>query len=182
MTTNRRTNNIKQKYISLTLILHVLITSCGAVNTIDLNVTRTAIENARLSIIDVSTVFWITNGTNLAAKFLRLSFHDAVGGSDGCVDMSSPDNAGLEIPIDALRPIVAQYATRTTGLSRADIWALAGLTGAEISRTRLLYNIISTPIHWPRRLQRFSRSRSCLRHATTRLDCVPITAFLQPQL
>ena len=46
--------------------------------------------------------------------------------------MFSPDNAGLEIPIDALSPIVTQYVTPTTGLSRADIWALAGLTGAEI--------------------------------------------------
>jgi len=52
--------------------------------------------------------------------------------------MSNPDNAGLEIPIGALRPIVTQYATPTTGLSRADIWALASLTGAKISETRTI--------------------------------------------
>ena len=50
--------------------------------------------------------------------------------------MSIPDNSGLEIPIDALRLINMQYSTPTTGLSQADIWALAGLTGAEISQTR----------------------------------------------
>ena len=49
--------------------------------------------------------------------------------------MFSPDNAGLEILIDALSPIVTQYATPTTGLLRADIWALADFTGAEISQT-----------------------------------------------
>ena len=48
--------------------------------------------------------------------------------------MSSPDNARLEIPLDALRLIVTKLATPTTGLLQADIWALAGLMGVEISQ------------------------------------------------
>lgn len=27
---------------------------------------------------------------NLAAKFVRMGFHDCVGGCDGCVDMTNP--------------------------------------------------------------------------------------------
>ena len=45
--------------------------------------------------------------------------------------MSDPENAGLEVPIEALRPIVECYSEPTSGLTRADIWALAGLTAAE---------------------------------------------------
>lgn len=70
----------------------------------------------------------------LKAKFLRLGFHDCVGGCDGCVNMNNPDNKGLDVPIDALQPIVDRYASR--GLSRADIWALATLVGAESSQSR----------------------------------------------
>lgn len=63
----------------------------------------------------------------LAAKFLRLGFHDCVGGCDGCVDMEDPDNNGLLIPIKKLEQIVEEH----TELSRADIWALATLVGAR---------------------------------------------------
>jgi len=101
---------------------------------IDLDVTLQAVENARESIVNVTNVFWRANRTNLSAKFLRLAFHDAIGGMDGCVDLSRVDNFGLDIPINALKPTVTQYATPESGLSRADIWALAGLTGVEISQ------------------------------------------------
>lgn len=54
--------------------------------------------------------------------------------------MSNGDNAGLDIPINALVPVVAQYAHNPeltasigTPISRADIWALATLVGAEMS-------------------------------------------------
>jgi len=102
-----------------------------------------AIDNARESIIDVTKVFRKANNTNMAAKFLRLAFHDAIGGPDGCVDLSHKDNFGLEIPIDALKPIVAKYSSSETGLSRADIWALSAVTGVEISQ------VSSTPYEFP---------------------------------
>lgn len=63
---------------------------------------------------------------NMGPKFVRLTFHDCVGGKcDGCVNMGNPDNAGLDIPINLLKPIAAAYANR---LTRADVWALAGIT------------------------------------------------------
>ena len=64
----------------------------------------------------------IINGNrdiNFSAKFVRLGFHDCVGGCDGCIDLSDPDNAGLGIPIDALDDVVAQFENEC--LSRADM-------------------------------------------------------------
>jgi hypothetical protein len=72
-------------------------------------------------------------GVNWAAKFVRLSFHDCVGGiCDGCVDLLNPSNFGLEAPIDVLDPIVQLHRNfLTTG----DVWALAGLTAARTAQT-----------------------------------------------
>ena len=68
----------------------------------------------------------------MRAKFVRLGFHDCVGGCDGCIDLANADNAGLEVPIDALAGVVNTYAVN--GLTRADIWALAAMIGAETSQ------------------------------------------------
>jgi len=73
----------------------------------------------------------IRNDRRLAPKFVRLGFHDCVGGCNGCVDSTNHDNNGLEVPITALRPIVQTYANSFT---RADIWAMASLVGAEVSQ------------------------------------------------
>lgn len=66
---------------------------------------------------------------NLAAKFVRHGFHDCVGGCDGCVDMTDPDNAGLDVPIAALEPVVNMFSHY--GVTRADIWVLAALEGVS---------------------------------------------------
>lgn len=67
-------------------------------------------------------------GMALASKFVRLGFHDCVGGCDGCVDMTDGDNGGLDVPIEALEPIVDMFSHY--GVTRADIWVLAALQGA----------------------------------------------------
>ncbi len=72
----------------------------------------------------------------MGPKFVRLGFHDCTGGCDGCVDLTFPDNGGLHIPIDALRPIVANHENADLGISRADIWALAAHVGADVAQTR----------------------------------------------
>jgi hypothetical protein len=65
----------------------------------------------------------------LGPKFLRLGFHDCIGGCDGSINlMDDPENAGLQIPVQVLRPLVNCYSE---WLTRADIWALATLTAAE---------------------------------------------------
>lgn len=68
----------------------------------------------------------------LPAKFLRLGFHDCVGGCDGCVDMGNADNAGLEVPIARLQAAFQGY-DGLQELTRADIWALATLVSARFS-------------------------------------------------
>lgn len=67
--------------------------------------------------------------TNLAAKFVRMGFHDCVGGCDGCIDLLNGDNFGLDIPIAALEPVVDLYSH--FGVTRADLWVLAALEGAN---------------------------------------------------
>jgi Peroxidase len=73
----------------------------------------------------------IANVDGMLAKFVRLSFHDCVGGCDGCVDLSNPSNFGLDVPITALAPIVKQSADY---LTTGDVWALAGLVSVKQSQ------------------------------------------------
>ena len=65
----------------------------------------------------------------LIPKFLRLGFHDCVGGTcNGCVDLNNPDNNGLREPMEEILPIVEKHKDH---YSRADIWALATLVSAD---------------------------------------------------
>ena len=77
---------------------------------------------------DIETI--IANDIGLGAKFLRLSFHDCVGGCDGCVDLENPENGGLLEPIEALQPVVQQHGGGI--MSRADVWVLAALTACDV--------------------------------------------------
>jgi hypothetical protein len=87
------------------------------------------IEAAKNQIEDV-----ITNGSRgLPPLFVRLSFHDCVGGCDGCLDLTNPDNNGLNFAIDALNGVVDEFSD-SEWLTRADIWVLAGLTAAEVTQ------------------------------------------------
>jgi hypothetical protein len=70
----------------------------------------------------------IDGDINLAPKFLRLAFHDAV--SLNCLDISNPDNLGLQYPIAALNPVVAHYKGL---LSQADIWVMAAGVACEVT-------------------------------------------------
>eukprot|EP00899_Mesostigma_viride_P027515 jgi/Mesvir1/7949/Mv11868-RA.1 len=75
----------------------------------------------------------LSQGKNrvLIPRLVRLAFHDCVGGCDGCVDLANPDNNGLRSPIEALDPIVTAFSGN---LTRADIWALAGLEAARMAQ------------------------------------------------
>jgi len=70
----------------------------------------------------------------MSPKFVRLAFHDCIGGCDGCVNLGNPENFGLNLPIDALAPIVSKYSD--SALTRADIWVLAGMVAAEGTQVR----------------------------------------------
>jgi hypothetical protein len=68
------------------------------------------------------------------AKAIRLVFHDCMGnedyGCDGCVDLTHPDNAGLDLIMHKLLPIVRNH---WRFFSRVDIWAICSLTALDIS-------------------------------------------------
>eukprot|EP00092_Neocalanus_flemingeri_P012654 GFUD01013637.1.p1 GENE.GFUD01013637.1~~GFUD01013637.1.p1 ORF type:complete len:333 (+),score=66.13 GFUD01013637.1:73-1071(+) len=59
-------------------------------------------------------------------KAVRLSFHDCVGGCDGCLNVNDPDNKGLE---DIVADIETVYQENDFSeiISRADLWALLGI-------------------------------------------------------
>ena len=67
----------------------------------------------------------------LSALFLRMIFQDCVGGCDGCINMSNPDNARLDSAMYSLEPLVTKY--EPLGLTRPDLWVLASMTGVELS-------------------------------------------------
>ena len=83
-----------------------------------------AIDAARAEILTIMQA-----DPQLGPKFVRLAFHDCVGGlCDGCVDLDNRDNAGLRLPMDALMGVVNFYEEQ---LTRADIWVLAALAAAD---------------------------------------------------
>ena len=67
----------------------------------------------------------------LGPLLLRMVFHDCVGGCDGCINISSPENARLDSAMYSLDSLVTKY--EPMGLTRPDIWVLAATTGVELS-------------------------------------------------
>merc|ERR1712002_494573 len=61
---------------------------------------------------------------------VRLSFHDCVGGCDGCLNVNNPDNAGLADLVASLDTVYTSNGYDTI-LSRADFWALAGVYAVD---------------------------------------------------
>lgn len=80
-----------------------------------------ALVAAKIDVLDIMN-------NNRAADFIRLAFHDCIGGCDGCVDTSIPENFGLDGVIEDLAGIVARYSQV---LTRGDVWVLAALTASE---------------------------------------------------
>ncbi len=80
-----------------------------------------ALQSARSDIQGI-----LTDG--LQNQIVRLAFHDCVGGCDGCVNLSNPENFGLRRPVDELEPIFNRYQEF---LSRADSWVLAAFVAKE---------------------------------------------------
>lgn len=70
----------------------------------------------------------------LLPKFLRLAFHDCVGGTcDGCVRLDDPDNKGLREPMEALKDCQKDFNYE---VSRADCWAMAGIAASEAAAAK----------------------------------------------
>jgi len=69
----------------------------------------------------------------LLANMVRLAFHYCVGdsGCDGCIDMSHPDNAGLDLSVDYLEEKAPAWLE--AGLSKADLYALGAMVAANMA-------------------------------------------------
>jgi len=87
---------------------------------------KDAIQKASEEIVDI-----MNQDSRFGPKFVRLGFHDCVGGCNGCVDMENADNAGLDLPMLALMGTAAFYENQ---LTRADVWALAAMTAANATQ------------------------------------------------
>merc|ERR1711970_137427 len=61
---------------------------------------------------------------------VRLSFHDCVGGCDGCLNINNHDNAGLADLVASLDTLYLANSYDSL-LSRADFWALAGVYAVD---------------------------------------------------
>ena len=61
---------------------------------------------------------------------VRLTFHDCVGGCDGCLNVNDPDNAGLENLVADLEEVYQSEGLADI-ISRADMWALLGIWAVE---------------------------------------------------
>ncbi len=66
----------------------------------------------------------------------------------GCIDLSDANNNGLANPIQALEPVVAQFATPSSGVSRADLWALASMVAANVAPHGDPVQPVSFTQHW----------------------------------
>jgi Peroxidase len=110
--------------------------------------------------LDVATEqIWhlIATTKGLAAMFLRLTFHDCVGGlCDGCVDLSDASNFGLRAPMQALAPVVFH---NQQFLTTGDVWVLAGLVACRTSQRK------DMSVEFP---MQFVRRAECAGQATTR--------------
>jgi len=71
----------------------------------------------------------VVRGTNLATM-VRLTFHDCVGGCDGCVNIDNDSNNGLADLIDDLE-VVYQENDFEDVISRADMWAILGMYAVQ---------------------------------------------------
>ena len=75
---------------------------------------------------------------------VRLSFHDCVGGCDGCINIENDSNNGLADLIDALDLV---YTDNDFGdiLSRADHWAIMGIWAVQSTIDNAVSNGYAVP-------------------------------------
>jgi hypothetical protein len=66
----------------------------------------------------------------------------------GCVDLTDTDNYGLASPISALDPVVQEFENPIFGVSRADIWALAAMVGADVAPRGTLTRPVNFTQNW----------------------------------
>ncbi len=123
------------------------------------------------------------SGRQFIPKFLRLGFHDCIGGCNGCVDLKNIDNNGLDEPINTIYPIVKKFKDF---YSRADIWVMAALALASAWKMQrgvlnwqyvhidMVYQISCTGLKWKRGVKKFNSMR--IHKRSTRIVLVSVSS------
>ena len=82
--------------------------------------------------------------------------------------MLNADNKGLEVPIDALASIVDEHENPELGFSRADIWALSALVGADVAQP---FPIVDFPLTTIGRVNCEDLGKPCLNSNGAQRPC-----------
>jgi len=82
--------------------------------------------------------------TSALATMVRLSFHDCVGGCDGCVNIENDSNNGLADLIAALDLVYDENDFKDI-LSRADHWAIMGIWAVQTTIDNAVSNGYTVP-------------------------------------
>jgi hypothetical protein len=113
----------------------------------------------------------LVQNIGLAPKILRLLFHDCQGGCDGCIDLTDPENLGLEGVIDVLETVYEQHGDINGNgiISRADVWALAATVA--VATVQSDHDVIDFPFDYWGRRDCDKREEVCLGRAGQPVPC-----------
>jgi len=111
-------NMIQRNTLSLILLTSIISLSLGF----------TSLSSTQVDAIK-RQIRTVVRGSTLPTA-VRLSFHDCVGGCDGCLNVNNHDNAGLADLVSSLDTVYTTNGYNSV-LSRADFWALAGIYAVD---------------------------------------------------
>ena len=75
---------------------------------------------------------------------VRLSFHDCVGGCDGCLNINNTENNGLADLVAGLEAVYQDNGFESL-VSRADMWAILGVWAVQQTIDRSNENGVIVP-------------------------------------
>ena len=78
------------------------------------------------------------------ATMVRLSFHDCVGGCDGCLNINNTENNGLADLVAGLETVYQDNGFESL-VSRADMWAILGVWAVQQTIDRSNENGVIVP-------------------------------------
>ncbi len=70
-----------------------------------------------------------------------------------------------------LDPVVQEFATNETGLSRADVWALAVIVGADVANHGTIHQPISFDMNWFGRINCEDANTECFNAQGATVPC-----------
>jgi len=108
--------------------------------------TTTTGSAAQLSASDVDNIIQASRDTlrGELSTMVRLSFHDCVGGCDGCLNINNTENNGLADLVAGLEAVYQDNGFESL-VSRADMWAILGVWAVQQTIDRSNENGVTVP-------------------------------------